>query len=149
MYEHILISSDGSQVAQAGVEKGLQLASQHGGRVTCVTVTEPMGGQFAYAADLWAPSQDQMDDFDRSQVEIAERILAPVRARADELGVEMDTVHVPRRLVSGGILSAADECGATLIVMASHGRTGLSRVALGSQTSAVLNAAKVPVLVVR
>ena len=43
MYEHILISSDGSQVAQAGVEKGLQLASQHGGRVTCVTVTEPMG----------------------------------------------------------------------------------------------------------
>ena len=46
MYDHILISSDGSALAQLGVDHGLALAKLHGSKVTAVTVTEPLGGQF-------------------------------------------------------------------------------------------------------
>lgn len=149
MYEHILISSDGSDLAQLGVEHGLTLAKLHGSKVTAVTVTEPLGGQFAFADDLWAPSDAEVAAFDATQREIAERILGPIRGKAGEMGVEIETIHVPWRLVASGLLQVAGECGCSLIVMSSHGRTGMDRVMMGSQTAEVMNQAKVPVLVVR
>lgn len=149
MYEHILVSSDGSAFAQAGVEHGLALACKHGSKVTVVTVTESFGGQFAHAFDLWSPGDEEVEAFDRSQAQIAERILQPIREKAEALGVPVETVHVPRRLVAGALLETAEKQGCTLIVMASHGRTGMSRVMLGSQTAEVAASAKVPVLIVR
>ena len=149
MYQHILVSSDGSELAQAGVEHGLELAKAHGAKVTAVTVTEPLGGQFAYADDLWAPSEADIAAYDETQRRIAERILAPIRARAGEMGVPIETIHIPWRLVAAALLQCADECGCNLIVMSSHGRTGMDRVMMGSQTAQVMNLAKVPVVVVR
>lgn len=149
VYEHILIPSDGSALAQSGVDQALALAKQHGARVTVVTVTEPFGGQFAYAADLWSPGETELADYENAQSQIAGRILEPIKRQADHLGVEAETIHVPGRLISGAILEVAEKAGCSLIVMSSHGRTGISRAILGSQTSAVLGSAKVPVLVVR
>ncbi len=149
MYEHILVSSDGSEAAQAGVDHGLELAKKHGSKVTAVTVTEPLGGQFAFASDLWSPSETEVAAFDEAQARIAQRILEPVRRKAEALGIPIETVHVPWRLVAGALVEAAQECGCSLIVMSSHGRTGINRVMLGSQTAEVVASAKVPVLVVR
>ena len=149
MYDHILVSSDGSEFARAGVEHGLELACKHGSKVTAVTVTEALGGQFAYAFDLWSPGEAEVEAFDKAQGLIAEKILEPIRARAEELGVPIETIHVPRKLVAGALLKVAEEKGCTLIVMASHGRTGMSRVMLGSQAAEVAENAKVPVLIVR
>jgi nucleotide-binding universal stress UspA family protein len=149
MYEHILVSSDGSTLAQLGVDHGLALAKLHGSKVTAVTVTEPLGGQFAFAGDLWTPSEAEIASYDAAQRKIAERILVPIKAKAEEMGLAIETIHVPWRLVAGALLQVADEVGCDLIVMSSHGRTGMDRVMMGSQTAEVMNRAKVPVVVVR
>ncbi|MDQ2633790.1 MAG: universal stress protein [Pseudomonadota bacterium] len=149
MYDHILISTDGSRIAQIGVDQGLALARKHGSKVTAVTVTEPLGGQFAFASDLWAPSETEIASYDEAQREIADRILAPVKAKAEAMGIPIETVHVPWRLPARAIVQTADEKGCSLIVMSSHGRTGFDRVMLGSQTTEVLATATIPVLVAR
>ena len=149
MYEHILVSSDGSEAAQAGVDHGLELACKHGSKVTAVTVTEPLGGQFAFASDLWSPSEAEIAAFDEAQAGIAQRILEPIRSKAEALGIAIETVHVPWRLVANALVETSQACGCSLIVMSSHGRTGINRVMLGSQTAEVVANAKVPVLVVR
>ena len=149
MYEHILLPTDGSDVAEAGIAHGLNLACKHGSKVTVVTVTEPLGGQFAFASDLWSPSEEETAAFDEAQAQIAERILSPVRKRARALGLQVETLHVPWRRVAGALVDAASGKGCSLIVMSSHGRSGMNRIMLGSQTAEVLATAGVPVLVVR
>ena len=149
MYEHILIPTDGSSVAQVGVDQGLDVARKYGSKVTAITVTEPLGGQFAYASELWAPSDAEVAAYDEAQEKMAQRILSKVRDAAVSMGLEIETIHVPWRLPARAIVELADRKGCSLIVMSSHGRTGLNRVMLGSQTSEVLSTAKVPVLVAR
>ena len=148
MYEHILVSSDGSDLAQAGVDHGLKLAKVHGSKVTAVTVTEPLGGQFAFASDLWSPSQDEIAAYDKTQAAIAKRILEQIRRTAEAAGVSIETVHVPWRLPASALVEIAEQRGCSLIVMSSHGRTGLAQVMLGSQTARTVSTSKVPVLVV-
>ncbi len=65
------------------------------------------------------------------------------------MGVAVETIHIPWRLAARALVELADEKECSLIVMASHGRTGLDRVMLGSQTAEVLATANVPVLVAR
>lgn len=149
MYKHILLPTDGSEIAQAGVEHGIRLARTHGGKITVVTVTEPMGGQFAFASDLWSPSEEETAAFDATQARIAERILKPVKEKAEALGLNVETLHVPWRRVAGALIETAEKQGCSLIVMSSHGRTGMNRIMLGSQTAEVLATASVPVLIVR
>jgi len=149
MYTHILIPTDGSELAQAGVAHGLALARQHGARVTAVTATEAPGGQFAYSSDLWTPGEAEMAAYERDRHREAEAILAPVRASAEQLRLDIETVHVPDCRAAQAILDTARSCGCDAIVMASHGRTGMSRVMLGSQTAEVLASADVPVIVFR
>ena len=149
MYDHILIPTDGSAVAQIGVDHGLALAKKHGSKVSVVTVTEPLGGQFAFASDLWTPSEKEIAAYDEAQKEIAERVLSPVESRCQELGIPVQCLHVPWRLPARAIIDLAKERECSLIVMSSHGRTGISAVMLGSQTTQVLAGASVPVLVAR
>jgi len=149
MFRHILIPTDGSDVANIGINKGLELAKQNGSRVTIVTVTEPLGGQFAFAGDLWAPSDDDIAAYNASQAQLAEKIFDPIRRKAMELSVPVETVHIPWRLPATAIVQAADEKGCDVIVISSHGRTGIDHAVLGSQTARVLAAANVPVLVAR
>ena len=149
MYEHILLPTDGSEVAEAGIAHGLSLACKHGSKVTVVTVTEPLGGQFAFASDLWSPSDEETAAFDAAQAQIATRILAPVKEKAEALGLAVETLHVPWRRVAGALIDAAGDKGCSLIVMSSHGRSGMNRIMLGSQTAEVLATSSVPVLVVR
>ncbi len=82
------------------------------------------------------------------QRKLAERILAPVKAQAEAMGISIETVHVPWRLAGRALVQTADEKGCSLIVMSSHGRTGVDRVMLVVKRR-VLATAKVPFLVVR
>ena len=149
MYTHVLIPTDGSGLAQAGVAHGLALAKRHGARVTAVTATEAPGGQFAYSSALWTPDEAAMATYERERRHEADAILAPVRESAEQLSLEIETVHVPDCRAAQAILDTARRCGCDVIVMASHGRTGMSRVMLGSQTAEVLASAEVPVIVFR
>ncbi len=149
MYTHFLLPTDGSEFAQAGVMHGLSLAKQHGARVTAVMATEAPGGQFAYSSDLWTLGEAEMAAYERDQHRDAEAILAPVKASGEQLGLEIEAVHVADRRAAPAILDTAHKCGCDVIVMASHGRTGMSRVMLGSHTAEVLARADIPVIVFR
>jgi nucleotide-binding universal stress UspA family protein len=146
MYEHILISTDGSEVAQRGVDHGLSLAKSVGAKVTIVMVTERFP---IYSSPDWIPGPNEIADYEARQKEAATKILADVKAGADRLGVDVETVHVPEAQPAEAIVATANKRHCNLIVMASHGRRGLRRLLLGSQTAEVLVSSSVPVLVVK
>src|SRR5262245_9993229 len=93
MYHHILISTDGSEVAQKGVDHGLSLAKSLGARVTIVVVTESF--PLHSLADAWRPGTDEMARIKAVKRETAQEVLAAVEATAKKLGVPADAVHVP------------------------------------------------------
>ena len=150
MYEHILISTDGSEVAQKGVDQALSLAKQLGARVTIVMVTErfPVPVHTGIAGG-WIPGPEEMARYEAAQKDMARGVLAAVAAAARKLGVPADTVHVPDGYPAEAIIEVAKARDCGLIVMASHGRRGLRKLLLGSQTAEVLSDSPVPVLVVR
>ncbi|HEY9217162.1 MAG TPA: universal stress protein [Phenylobacterium sp.] len=149
MYKHILISSDGSEVGQRGVDHGLSLAKALGARVTIITVSErfplyPDGLTGAYAM-----SASVMTEYAAGQTESANAILSAAKQAADRLGVAAETAHIRDAQPADAIVDAAKSHNCSLIAMASHGRRGLGRLVLGSVTSEVLARSPVPVLVVR
>lgn len=149
MYKHILIATDGSELGGKGVEAGLALARQLGARATVVTVTEMWDSANIAASAMWMADARPVQEYENAAAEGARKILDAAGAAAKAAGVDVGLVHVKDRHPADGIVQAATDAGADLIVMASHGRRGLGRLILGSQTSEVLVHSKVPVLVVR
>jgi nucleotide-binding universal stress UspA family protein len=149
MYKHILIPTDGSDLAGKGVKQGLALAKALGAKVTAVTATEPFPISGLAIGAGWVPSEADMQDFNAAQKEGADKILAAVKAEAAKVGVEVDLVHAPGERAAEAILDAATTRKVDLIVIASHGRRGVERVLLGSQTAEVLAHSSIPVLVVK
>ena len=148
MYERILICTDGSELAGKGLRHGIALAAALRVPVVVVTVTEPWMPAFDDALALSADPAMQ-SGYREGCAHSAQRILEDAIAQASSAGVACETVHVPDGFPSEAIVRAAGEHGAGLIVIASHGRRGLGRMLLGSQTQAVLSHAQVPVLVIR
>lgn len=147
MYKHILIATDGSELATRGLEHGLQLAAALGAEVSIVAASErwaPVDGGV-----VWGGSAAILAEYRTHATNQANALLEVAGARADELGVRHETVHAADSYPADAILETAAARGADLIVMASHGRRGLNRLLLGSQTSAVMAHSKLPVLVVR
>lgn len=149
MYKHILIATDGSELAGKGVAHGLTLANSLAATVTFVNVSEPFpilawGGAVAGVA-----VGDELVNYEENARRYAADVLDRCKASADELGVPAKILHVENKTPAEGILDVARAEACDLIVMASHGRRGLGRLILGSQTVDVLTNSKVPVLVVR
>ena len=149
MYPHIMIATDGSQLASNGLDHGLALAKALGSKVTIVTVTEPWH-VFEFASEIRQhPGRNPLEDFESAAAAVAEKILETATASAAKVGVSAETVHVKDEHPAPGIIKAAEENGCSLIVMASHGRRGLGRLVLGSQAAEVVASSKTPVLIVR
>lgn len=146
MYKHILISTDGSDLAQKGVDQGLALAKALGARVTLITVTEAFP-IYASAGAGWVTTE--MANYDQIQKESAERILSNGKQAAEALGLTAEALYVANASPAEAIVETANDRGCDVIAMASHGRRGIGKLLLGSQTSEVVSHAKVPVLVIR
>ena len=148
MYKHLLIATDGSELATKALEHGLALARSEGAEVTVVTVTEPWS-----ALEMAAKARDHQPnpvaEFEAIAAEAADRILRAAAERATELGVRYECLHVKDQHPAEGIIKTAKDIGSDLIVMGSHGRRGFSRVLLGSQSYKVLTLCTVPALIVR
>jgi nucleotide-binding universal stress UspA family protein len=149
MYANILLSTDGSDVARKGVEHGVALAKALNAKVTVITVTEPLPVDYGGGhAGGWIPSQEEFDRFDAAAKERAGKVLDEARAMAEQVGISAELLHVPDAHPASAIIETAKSRGCDLIVMASHGRRGIRKLLLGSQTSEVLVDGSVPVLVV-
>jgi nucleotide-binding universal stress UspA family protein len=145
MYKHLLIATDGSELARKAVDHGLALAKQLGARVLAVHVTAPWTA--VAVADI-APTLPP-DNYERSVNDEAQSILADVAVAAKAAGVPCETLHVHDELPAQGIIEAARTRGIDLIVMASHGRSGFARLLLGSEANEVVSKSTIPVLICR
>jgi nucleotide-binding universal stress UspA family protein len=150
MYANILLSTDGSDVAKKGVEHGIALAKPLKAKVTVITITEPLPVDYGSGhASGWIPSQEEFDRYDAACKERAGKVLDEAGAMAEQIGVSAELLHISSAHPASAIIETAKSRGCDLIVMASHGRRGLRKLWLGSQTSEVLADGSVPVLVVR
>ena len=145
MFKNILVPTDGSDLAAKAVEQGVLFAKEIGAKITAVTVTEP--------SNLIAASPTQLEytpiEYQKHARAYAESVLGTVSDAAKSAGVVCDTLHVEHEQVYQAIIEAAEARRCDLIVMASHGRRGVSAVVLGSETVKVLTHSMIPVLVYR
>jgi len=148
-YKHILITTDGSELAAKGVEHGLALAKALAEKVTLFTATQPFPFPPYIGADVWTPLPGDIEDFEVAQKRAADKLLETVMAQAKKAGVKADARQVAHASAAEAIVETAGAAGCDLIVMASHGRRGLGRLVLGSETAEVVAHSPVPVLVVR
>jgi nucleotide-binding universal stress UspA family protein len=145
MFKHILIPTDGSDLSRKAVLYGVQLAKSCGAKVTGLTVAAPYR---VVAMDAVLIPLDEEDYEERSRSS-SERALEQVKIAADAAGVTCETVREVHDQPYRAIIDAAQSRGSDLIVMASHGRRGISALLLGSETAKVLTHSTVPVLVYR
>jgi nucleotide-binding universal stress UspA family protein len=145
VFKFILIATDGSDLAMKAVDQGLELAKALNTKVIAITATESWisiaSGEMAMAFPI--------EDYEKSCAEGAAKILGAVSERAGKIGIACKTLHVKDQFAAEGILEAAKSLGCDLIVMASHGRRGLPRLLLGSQSNKVVTHSAVPVLICR
>lgn len=147
MHQHILIATDGSDLGTSALDHGLSLARQLKARVTVVTVTELWSiiEMTRHAEDARNP----IEAYETIAAEQARKILDAAAERAGRYGVTCETVHVRDMKPAEGIVQTADARGCDLIVMGSHGRRGVNRMLLGSETARALALTTIPVLVYR
>ncbi|ODT72145.1 MAG: hypothetical protein ABS75_04940 [Pelagibacterium sp. SCN 63-23] len=149
MYANIVCGVDGSELSTKALKHALALAAKTGGKVIAVTVTEPSVILAPGAEIMMVDTSSIMADLDKAKAESAKTILAEAQAVAKAAGAEISGLHVSDSPAAEGILHAARERKADLVVMGSHGRRGLGRLLLGSQAAEVLAHTELPVLIVK
>ncbi len=147
MYERILVPTDGSEVAEAAVDHALGLAERHDAAVHALYVVDVDSMSLALGAEqLDRVEAGRLDEMDEVR-ERAERATGYVADRAAERGLEV-VEHVSSGRPHEKIADYAADNDVDLVVMGSHGRSGVTRALLGSVTERTLRATRVPVLVV-
>ena len=145
MHRHILIPTDGSDLSNDVIHYGVALAKAVNAKVTAVTVSSPF---HVFTAD---PDMaiDTSESYKKRMTAVAAKRLAQVKDAAAAAGVSCDVAHVEHDHPYQAIIDVANAKGCDLIVMASHGRGGISAIVLGSETVKVLTHSTIPVLVCR
>ncbi|MEB3334747.1 MAG: universal stress protein [Cyanobacteriota bacterium] len=146
-YQHLLVPSDGTRLSEVALAQAIDLAKVLGAKLTVLHVQPPLPVTLMGMGDMLDPAT--VDSLQTTVAEDSRRILADAKAVASKEGVEIEAEVVKQDLPHRAIVEAAQRHGCDLIVMASHGRRGLSSLLLGSETQRVLLHASVPVLVVR
>ena len=145
MYVNILIPTDGSELAGKAVQHGIALAKRIGAKVTVLTVLAP----FHTLTIDTQMIEDTPVQYKIRMDEHAEKTLGAAAGAARASGVPCETVQLEHEHPYQAIINTAELKGCDLIVMASHGRHGISAIVLGSETVKVLTHCKIPVLVHR
>jgi nucleotide-binding universal stress UspA family protein len=147
MYKHILIPTDGSDVAAKAINAGVALAKEMGAKVTGFYAEEPR--PIHLHNDGYRVEKDLLAELDRRSHDYAERSVARIADSAKAAGVAFEAYVVKSVKPYQAIIDAAAEKKCDVIFMASHGHRGLTGLLLGSVTNNVLTHSKIPVLVFR
>lgn len=145
MYKHFLIALDGSDISKIALQQGLTLAKIAKAKITLLTITEPWASIAPDQMIVGFPSEM----YENAACAEASRILTHAREVGKHMGLTCDTLHVKDRYPAEAILDIANTSDCDLIIMGSHGRHGLSRFLLGSQSTKVVAHSKKPVLICR
>src|SRR5215813_5805757 len=133
MYRHILIPTDGSELAEHAVTNGLSLAKFVGAKVTVIIVEDPF--DWLSVPETRASQRQSLDKLAEHNEQVekhAANVLGRAADAAKQAGVPCDTMRVANAQPYQAIIETASDRGCDLIAMTSHGRGGLSAVVLGS-----------------
>ena len=148
MYKHILVPTDGTRLSDKAIRSAAELAAKIGAKLTGLHVLPPynlaISGYEIAPVVVFSPAE-----YRQATAKSAQAALDKVENAARAAGVGCASLSVTNELAWDAIVRAAHDRKCDLIVMASHGRRGLSGLILGSETTKVLTHSKVPVLVVR
>jgi nucleotide-binding universal stress UspA family protein len=148
MYKHILVPTDGSKLSNAAVKVAAKLAGELGAKITALSVLEPYVPMAeSEAVAFYAPYGEKQ--YDAAVHKAAARALSTVKVAAAAAKVKAESLTVTSTTPWRGIVDTARDKGCDLIIMASHGRSGMGALLLGSETQKVLTHSKIPVLVCR
>ncbi len=144
MFKHILIPVDGSPTSMLAAEKAIGLAKAFDSRMSAIFVVDSypfsgIGTDFAYG---------QTEYLSAATAE-ANAAIKSIKQVVEKAGISVQTSVIESHAAWRGIVEASQSMEADLIVMGSHGRSGLEKLVLGSVTQAVLSHSRLPVLVVR
>jgi nucleotide-binding universal stress UspA family protein len=145
MYTNILIATDGTELAGKAVQHGIALAKRVGAKATVLTVLIPF---HTFTIDTQM-IEDTPAQYKVRMKDHADKTLLAATSAAQAAGVACATVQVEHEHPYRAIIDTAEAKGCDLIVMASHGRHGISAIVLGSETVKVLTHCNIPVLVHR
>jgi len=147
MYKRILVATDGSTLSKKAVTNAIALAATCGAELVALKVV-PRYPQ-AYFEGSIPLAASEVSRIEGQWTEAAKAALDAVQKTAKAKGVDTKAVTVKSDVISDAIIAAAKKHQADLIVMASHGRKGIKRLLLGSETQQVLTHSHIPVLVLR
>jgi nucleotide-binding universal stress UspA family protein len=147
MYQRILVATDGSTLSKKAVSSAIALAAATGAELVALKVVAryPM----SYFEGGVAMPATEIARVEKQWAENGQAIVDGVQKSALAKGVRTKAITVRSDLVSDAIIAAAKKNKCDLIVMASHGRRGVKRLLLGSETQLVLTHSHIPVLVLR
>ncbi|RJQ47294.1 MAG: universal stress protein [Gaiellales bacterium] len=147
MYQRILVATDGSTLSKKAVGNAIALAQLSGAELVALKVV-PRYPQSYFEGGLALPASN-IAKVEKQWAEHGQTIVDAVAKSALSKGVKVKAVTVKSDLISDAIIAAAKKHKCDLIVMASHGRRGIKRLLLGSETQQVLTHSHIPVLVLR
>lgn len=147
MYKRILVATDGSKLSNMAVEHAINLADITGAEVVALKVV-PRYPQTYFEGGV-ALAAAEVSRIEKQWNDEAMAAVNAVKAAGQKMEVKVKPVTVKSDLIAEAIIAAAKRNKVDLIVMASHGRKGIKRLLLGSETQHVLTHSHVPVLVLR
>ncbi len=147
MYKHILVPTDGSKLSGKAVAQAIDLAQTLGAKLTAFYASPDYPMPTYSEGTAFTPMSRK--EYAAACNKAADAILGAVAIKAESAGLEFKGVHSIAPSPWESILVAARKNKCDAIVMASHGRRGVSALLLGSETQKVLAHSKLPVLVVR
>lgn len=147
MFERILVATDGSDLGDRAVEHAAELSQRVGAQLTIVVVQPPAAMFLPDRQDGTFP-QDLLDQLTSARSDEFNSILHAGVAKAQAAGLDAAAMLVEQKQPYEGILQAAEDCDASLVVMGSTGRTG-DRFPLGSEAMKVLSLSRIPVHIVK
>ncbi|HVJ73943.1 MAG TPA: universal stress protein [Casimicrobiaceae bacterium] len=147
MYKHLLVATDGSKLSGKAVTHAIALAKPLGAKLTAFYAAPEMPMPVYAEGVVFQPLSKK--EYTASMAKEASKVLDAVVAKAKAAGVSCAAAHAIAPSPWEAILAAAKKSGCDAIVMASHGRRGVSALLLGSETQKVLTHGKTPVIVVR
>ncbi|NUF15252.1 universal stress protein [Acinetobacter lactucae] len=144
LYQHILVPIDGSETSMVAMKEAIKLGKALNSKITVVQVMalDP------YIADAYVKTGQTNDLIERTRTYLLD-ILEQAKQQFFNEGITVETKLLEGFVVHEEIIQAAQDLNADLIVMGSHGRTGVRKLVLGSVAQKVLGESHIPVLIVR
>lgn len=147
MYQSILVATDGSDLSQKAVASAIGLAALCRAKLVAVTVVPHYPQSYFEGGVALLP--EEMLLVEKQWADKGQAVVDAVKQAASDKGVATETLTVTSDVVSDALIAAANKHQCDLIVMASHGRKGIGRLLMGSETQHVLTHTGIPVLVIR